>query len=43
MREVIENLANLIEDFRAITVGDEDSDNTSGDHSDDNDYWVLIK
>ena len=37
LREVIENLANLVEDFRAINVGD-DSSEESSDTSDNKDY-----
>ena len=29
MREVVENLSNLVEDFRGITVGDSDSESDS--------------
>ena len=36
LREVIENLANLVESYRAITVGD--SSDEESEHSDDNDY-----
>lgn len=38
LREVVENLANLVEDFRAITVDDSDSEEQSSEHSDDNEY-----
>lgn len=41
LREVVENLANLIEDFRAINVGDNSSESSSS-HSDDNDYWSIV-
>jgi hypothetical protein len=29
LREVVESLSNLVEDFRGITVGDSDSDSGS--------------
>ena len=37
LREVVENLANLVEEYRGITVGDDSSEGSSSE-SDEMDY-----